>query len=162
MPLKNRLFRYAFYFLRDEEDARDMVQEVLIRIWNRRDAMEQYLNVEAWCMRVMRNACLDKLKSGYHRFRQELSGIKMASGIVSPAADLEHKDQVHQMEKLLEQLPEKQRELIQLRDIEGLSYQEIAKVMELDLNQVKVYLFRARQFLRERLEKINNYGTGEN
>src|SRR5687768_83056 len=62
LPAKNKLFRFALRFLGNEEEAKDIVQEVFIRVWNGREKMNEVHNWEAWCMRITRNLSLDRVR----------------------------------------------------------------------------------------------------
>lgn len=162
LPVKDKLYRFALRFLRDEDEARDVVQEVLIKVWNKRDEMSHLENMEAWCMRITRNASLDRLKSKHSKYTSPMEeGFDISSGDRdTPYRTTEISDTMRSIGGFIQALPEKQRQVIQLRDIEGYSYQEISEIMEIDLNQVKVNLFRARKAVKENLLNINAYGLG--
>ena len=159
LPVKDKLYRFALRFLRNEAEAQDVVQEVLIKAWHQRHELH---NAEAWCMRLTRNLSLNKLKSG-HRSRTEglAEDDRYASHAASPYAQTETQDAMTHVRALLEKLPVKQRQVLELRDVEGYSYQEISEVLEMDINQVKVNLFRARQTLRKQLTHMDAYGIAK-
>ena len=156
LPVKDKLYRFALRFLRNEDEAQDVVQEVLIKAWHQSDELR---NAEAWCMRLTRNLSLNKLKSG-HRSRTEglAEDDRYASQAASPYAQTETQDAMTHVRELLQKLPVRQQQVLELRDMEGHSYQEISEVLEMDLNQVKVNLFRARQTLRKQLTYRDAYG----
>lgn len=159
LPVKNKLFRFALRFLGNEDEAKDVVQEVLIKVWNGRDTMNEVQNWEAWCMRITKNLSLDRIRSLSRR--QTLSietGFEIRQYDLTPHENTEQNESMQRISKLIAMLPEKQRHIIHLRDIEGYSYNEICEILELDMNQVKVNLFRARTAVREQLIKINAYG----
>ena len=159
LPVKDKLYRFALRFLRNEDEAQDVVQEVLIKAWHQRDELH---NTEAWCMRLTRNLSLNKLKSGHHRRTEALAeDDRYASNAASPYAQTETQDTMAHVRELLQHLPVKQQQVLELRDVEGYSYQEISDVLEMDLNQVKVNLFRARQTLRKQLINRNAYGIAK-
>jgi RNA polymerase sigma factor (sigma-70 family) len=159
LPAKNKLFRFALRFLGNEEEAKDVVQEVFIRVWNGREQMDQIQNWEAWCMRITRNLSLDRIRSLTRKQTEPISqSFDLHHDALSPHEAAEIKESMHRVSELIASLPEKQRQIIHLRDVEGYSYNEICEVMELDMNQVKVNLFRARNAVREKLIKINAYG----
>ena len=160
LPVKDKLYRFALAMVKSEAEAQDIVQEVLIRIWNRRKDLGQLDNLEAWCMRITRNLSLDKLKSKYNRNTSGMEeGFDVSQGNeVTPYRFAEMKDTMKNIAHLMSSLPEKQKQVIHLRDIEGYSYKEISEVLEIDMNQVKVNLFRARKTLKENLLNINAYG----
>lgn len=159
MPAKNKLFRFALRFLGNEDEAKDIVQEVLIKVWNGRDQMNEVQNWEAWCMRITKNLSLDRIRFLSRRQTQPIEGeFDLHQSDLTPHETTEQKESMHSINLLISSLPEKQRQVIHLRDVEGYSYNEICEILELDLNQVKVNLFRARNAVREKLIKINAYG----
>lgn len=159
LPVKNKLFRFALRFLNNEEEAKDVVQEVFIRVWNGREQMDQVQNWEAWCMRITRNLSLDRIRSLSRKSTQPIEeSINIRNESLTPHESAEADENMQRINQLIAGLPEKQRQVIHLRDIEGYSYNEICDIMEIDLNQVKVNLFRARNSVREKLIKINAYG----
>jgi len=160
LPVKNKLYRFALSLLKSEDEARDIVQEVLIKIWKKQEENEQIDNVEAWCMRVTRNMSLDRLKSKRVKFTDSLTdGFDVSGGDNhTPYRTMETSDTMTNIRRLISSLPEKQRQVIQLRDVEGYSYKEIVEILEMDMNQVKVNLFRARKALKQDLQNINAYG----
>lgn len=162
LPVKNKLYRFALSFLKNEEEAQDVVQEVLIKVWDKRDEMNQLENMEAWCMRITRNLSLDKLKSKHKKYTDPINeGFDISGGDAgTPYRTTEMSDTMNSIGLFIKALPEKQRQVIQLRDVEGYSYKEISDIMEIDMNQVKVNLFRARKAIKENLLNINAYGLG--
>ena len=158
LPTKNKLFRFAFRLLGNSEDAKDVVQEVMIKIWNGHEDGIQ--NMEAWCMRVTKNLSLDKLRSSQRKQTESLDGVDVKQEALSPYERTEIQEHMTRINELMANLPDKQREVMHLRDIEGHSYNEIGEILEIDLSQVKVYLFRARNAVREKLLKLNAYGLG--
>jgi RNA polymerase sigma factor (sigma-70 family) len=159
LPVKNKLFRFALKFLGNEEEAKDVVQEVFIRVWNGREQMNEVQNWEAWCMRIAKNLSLDRIRSITRKQTQPIEEsyhIHLES--LSPHESTEVQENMNRITQFIAALPEKQRQIIHLRDVEGYSYNEICEIMELDMNQVKVNLFRARNAVREKFMKINAYG----
>jgi RNA polymerase sigma factor (sigma-70 family) len=159
LSVKNKLFRFAFRFLGNEEEAKDIVQEVFIRVWNGRDQMDQVQNWEAWCMRITKNLSLDRIRV---LTRKQTQPIEERHHIhhkaLTPHESTEVNESMQKITQMIAALPEKQRQVIHLRDVEGYSYQEICEILELDMNQVKVNLFRARNAVREKMTKIDAYG----
>lgn len=145
--------------LGNEDDAKDVIQEVFIRVWNGRERMDEVQNMEAWCMRIAKNLSLDKLRSNQRRGTQSLEGsFDIQHSDVTPDVKTELGESMQNVSQFIAALPEKQRQVIHLRDVEGYTYNEICDIMEIDMNQVKVNLFRARNAIREKLSKINAYG----
>lgn len=159
LPSKNKLFRFALKFLGNEEEAKDVVQEVFIRVWNGRDQMHQVENWEAWCMRITKNLSLDRIRSITRKQTQPIEEtFDVHHDGLSPHESTEMHESMKRITQFISLLPEKQRQVIHLRDVEGYTYNEICDILELDMNQVKVNLFRARSAVREKLMKINAYG----
>jgi len=159
LPSKNKLFRFALRLLGNEDEAQDVVQEVLIKVWNGRESMHQINNWEAWCMRLTKNLSLDRLRAQQRKATDSLVvGMEVRQDGLSPYEKTELTESMQQVSKLMASLPEKQRQVMHLRDVEGYSYNEICEILELDMSQVKISLFRARNSVREKLVKINAYG----
>jgi len=158
LPAKNKLFRFALRLLGSSEEAKDVVQETMIKVWNGRD-MAEVQNMEAWCMRITKNLSLDKLRSKQRRSTDSIAeGFEIVQESLSPHEKTEIHESMKRIDEMMAALPDKQRQVMHLRDIEGYSYNEICDVLELDMNQVKVNLFRARNAVREKLIKLNAYG----
>ena len=159
LPAKNKLFRFALRMLGNDDDAKDVVQEVFIRVWNRREQMDQIQNMEAWCMRITKNLSLDRLRAIQRKGTDSLDNsfnVQHTDG--TPYVKTEMGESMQHVSQLIAALPEKQRQIIHLRDVEGYTYNEICDILELDMNQVKVNLFRARNSVKEKLMKMNAYG----
>ncbi len=163
LPVKNKLYRFALRFLNNEEEAKDVVQEVFIRVWNGREQMDEVENWEAWCMRITRNLSLDRIRSMTRKQTQSIeTTFDIRNEALTPHENTEARESMQRITQLIAGLPDKQRQIIHLRDVEGYSYNEICDILELDMNQVKVNLFRARNAVREKLMKINAYGLEKN
>jgi RNA polymerase sigma-70 factor (ECF subfamily) len=159
LPVKHKLYRFALRFLGNEDEAQDIVQEVFIRVWNGRDQMHEVQNWEAWCMRITKNLSLDRIRTLTRKQTQPIEeGYMIMHSAPTPHESAEVQESMTRIAQIISSLPEKQRQVIHLRDIEGYSYNEICEIMELDMNQVKVSLFRARNTVREKMTKINAYG----
>lgn len=159
LPLKNKLYRFSLHIVRDEELAKDVVQESLIKVWEKREELGQIQNIEAWCMQITRNKSLDKLRSKHVKktdlFEVEFDTRKERD---TPFVVTERGDLMQRIMELIENLPDRQREVMHLRDIEGYAYKEIAEMLGIDINLVKTNLFRARRKLKESLIKVDAYG----
>ncbi|MCU0447184.1 MAG: RNA polymerase sigma factor [Microscillaceae bacterium] len=163
LPARNKLHRFATRLLGSAEEAEDTVQDVFLRMWNMREKLDAYHSVEALAMRITKNICLDKQKS---RRNQVLSLDNYSHQAVSSVANPERKMEMSNTRSLIEQaisqLPETQKMIIQLRDIEEYEFEEIADIMQADVNYIRVNLSRARKKIREILTNTENYGTGKN
>ncbi|MCU0346159.1 MAG: RNA polymerase sigma factor [Saprospiraceae bacterium] len=152
LPIKNRLFRFALGIVGQAAEAEDVVQEVFIKLWNNRQQLDAISNVEAWCITATRNLSIDKLRSKHQRLQPMAAGFDLHDQSATPYEAVVSNDVISQVRNLMSRLPEKQRDIMQLRDIEGLSYQEISDTLDVPMDQVKVYLFRARKAVRAGLE----------
>jgi RNA polymerase sigma-70 factor (ECF subfamily) len=161
LPLKNELFRLALRITLNREDAEDVVQETMIRVWNRRDQWEQIESIEAFCTTICRNMALDKTKRASNQdasLDDEGHDAPDHSYSANPEEQAMQRDKVERVRRLMDQLPEKQRTCMQLRDVEGKSYKEIAAVMDISEQQVKINIFRARQSIKQEYLKQEQYG----
>ncbi len=159
LPVKNKLFRFALRFLGNEDEAKDIVQEVFVRVWNGREKMNEIQNWEAWCMRITKNLSLDRIRSMTRQHTNPIEdGYAVENHAMTPHESTEMRESMKKINQLIAALPDKQRQVIHLRDVEGYRYNEICDIMELDMNQVKVNLFRARNAVRDKMIKINAYG----
>lgn len=158
LPLKDKLYRLALRITLDSAEAEDIVQDTMIRVWNKRDEWAQFNSIEAFCLTVARNLAIDRSqKSEAQNIELTTETQEMSDGS-TPERQLERSEQMDLVRKLINELPEKQRTIIQLRDIEEKSYKEIADVMQLTEGQVKVTLFRARQRIKAKYNEIQSYG----
>ena len=148
---RQRIFTYARYYLGNSEDAEDATQEVLLRLWRQGEGIGP-ADVPRWLTRVARNICLDQLRRRRTR-RETEPPPDLSGGAPGPAEELERAEFRRRLQRALEGLEETQRSLVVLRDIQGLSYDEIAQALDMPLNRVKVYLHRARQKLRRILRE---------
>ncbi|MEK6482205.1 sigma-70 family RNA polymerase sigma factor [Catalinimonas sp. 4WD22] len=163
LPVKNKLYRFALRYLGNEDEAQDVVQEVLIKAWDRRADLHLYRSVEAWCMKLTRNISLNKLKSGHYSKTEVLEEeLTFTYQSQSPYESTETQDVLSNLQRFMQQLPPLQKQVLQLRDVEGYSYEEISEVLNVSLGQVKINLFRARQSLKKNLQSIDAYGITKN
>lgn len=146
--------------LGSSEEAKDVVQEALIKVWNGREQMADIQNMEAWCMRITKNLSLDRLRAMERKQTGSLDGVEVRQESPTPYERTEIDEHMQRINDLMAALPDKQRQVMHLRDVEGHSYNEICDLLEMDMSQVKVYLFRARNAVREKLLKLNAYGLG--
>ncbi len=149
LPIKNRLFRFALGIVGQSAEAEDVVQEVFIKLWNNRHQMDSISNIEAWCITATKNLSIDKLRSKHQRMVPMSAGFDLHDHAATPYEATVTHDVFDHVRSLMNRLPEKQRDIMRLRDIEGMSYQEIAEALKVPMDQVKVYLFRARKAVRE-------------
>lgn len=156
-PFKDKVFRLAKRLLVSTEEAEDATQEVLVKLWRKSESLVGFNSVEAFAMTMTKNHCLDQLKS------KRATNVKIVHDNyvdVSPTLDkrIEDVDCLDWVEKIINQLPEQQRLIIQMRDIEQYEFEEIAQIMQMNETAIRVALSRARKTIRACMTKINNYG----
>lgn len=160
LPVKGKLFRLAVTMLGGRQEAEDTIQDAYLKLWNMRDRLSDYSSIEALAVTVTKNLCIDKLRS--YRSRKQNSGglehMQLASaGQKDPAETLALNESLQQVHEIIGQLPDQQRLVIHLRDIEQHSYEEIAEMTGLKVNNIRVALSRARKNVRKQYQKKQNY-----
>jgi RNA polymerase sigma-70 factor (ECF subfamily) len=152
-PIRHKLYRFALRITGNSHEAEDVVQEVMEKVWKSApEHSETVLNWEAWCMTLTRNRSLDKTRSQSLRRTAPLETVsEQRAESSSPAQVTENRDMAAMVKMVMQELPEKQRLVMHLRDIEELTYEEISETLSLSLDQVKVYLHRARKTVREKM-----------
>ena len=160
LPLKDELFRLALRITLNRADAEDVVQETMLRVWKRREQWDELESIEAFCLTICRNQALDKMKRADNMNTTLEEGHDKAdrSYASNPEEQAVQRDRVAMVRALIAQLPEKQRTCMQLRDMEGKAYKEIAQVLGITEQQVKVNIFRARQTVKERFKQMDEHG----
>jgi len=161
LPVKHKLYRLAKRLLNNVPEAEDAVQETFLRLWTKKDALKEYRSIEAFALTITKNLCLDRMKSkGYKT--DELTENHEKMGESNPHTRLELTESFEKIQLIIQSLPEQQRMIIHLRDIEEYDLDEIAEIMELNMNTVRVNLSRARKKVREMLTKTYNYEFAKN
>ncbi len=157
MPFKDKVFRLAKRLLVSREEAEDATQEILLKLWKNKKKIKDYKNVEAFSMTMTKNFCYDRLKS------KQAQNLKIVHNNyqdenTSLQKQVETKDSLDWVSKIIEKLPEQQKVILQLRDIEQYDYEEIAKVLDMNETAIRVSLSRARKTIREKLTNTHRYG----
>ena len=157
MPFKDKVFRLAKRLLVSSEEAEDATQELYFKLWRNKEKLANYKNVEAFAMTMTKNYCFDRLKS------KQASNLTLVHSNYQEKetaleTKIEHRDSVNQVHELIDKLPEQQKLVIQLRDIEQYDFEEIGKMLDMKPTAVRVTLSRARKTIREELIKQHNYG----
>ncbi|MBT8297621.1 MAG: sigma-70 family RNA polymerase sigma factor [Maribacter sp.] len=159
MPFKDKLYRLAKRLLVSTEEAEDATQEILMKLWSKNESIGKYKNVEAFAMTMTKNFCLDRLKS------KQASNLKLVhsnygDGRNSLQKQVEAKDSLSWVEKIMEDLPEQQKMVLQLRDVEEYDFSEIGELLNMKPTAIRVTLSRARKTVREKLMQKHSYGIG--
>jgi RNA polymerase sigma-70 factor (ECF subfamily) len=158
LPLKDKLYRLALSIVKDRTEAEDIVQDVFLKIWSKQDGWELIDNMEAYCYRSIKNLSFDRLESiaarSVEKYNSEMDNM-MFIDTKNPHSAFVEKEQIDIIFRCVEKLSENQRMVFQLREIEGMSYKDIAKSLNMSEELVKVSLFRARRKIKELLEELN-------
>ncbi|WP_457610891.1 RNA polymerase sigma factor [Lutibacter sp.] len=157
MPFKDKVFRVAKRLLVSTEEAEDATQELFLKLWKNKSKLKDYKSIEAFAMTMTKNYCFDRLKS------KQANNLKLVHSNykeknTSLDRRMELNDSVSIVHQLIENLPEQQKLIIQLRDIEQYEFAEIAEMLNLQPTAIRVTLSRARKTIREQLIKQHNYG----
>ena len=155
LPLKEKLFRLAYGIVRDRAEAEDILQDLLLKLWSRKDEWDRIENMEAYCYRAIKNMSLDRLASLAIRNtvlpQQEEQRYFVDNH--SPHQELIRKEERHMIDRCIRALPETQRLVFRLREVDELSYRQIAETLNISEEMVKVSLFRARKRMKELLSR---------
>ena len=159
MPFKDKLYRLAKRLLVSKEEAEDATQEILLKLWSKKNAMDSYNNVEAFAMTMTKNFCLDRLKS------KQAGNLKLVHSNygddnTSLQREVEARDSINWVQRIMEELPEQQKMVLQLRDVEQYEYHEIEALLDMKPTAIRVALSRARKTVREKLIEKHSYGIG--
>src|ERR1700761_5953362 len=153
LPLKDKLFRFALHLLQDVQEAEDAVQDVMAGIWARRAEWAQWNSIPAYCMTSTRNNCLDRLRRRRIRAVQPEAAIQLKTPDGDPYEQVTNKEMITRIRRCMDALPPNQQQVVRLREMEGFSYNEIAEVLDMSLDQVKVNLHRGRNAIRKDILK---------
>lgn len=159
LPLRDRMFRYAQSLLLSAAEAEDAVADLLERLWVERSRLAGCRNIDSFVLTALRNRCYDLLRSRRARSRRDDAfgeGIERAT--MGESGVWEIREQVR---RAIASLPERQREAVHLKDIEGYPTREVAELLGCDEAQVRVLLSRARSALREILQKMMDDGQAK-
>ncbi|MFC2128384.1 RNA polymerase sigma factor [Bacteroidota bacterium] len=161
IPVNSKLYKFAIRFLFIREEAEDAVQEVFIKLWELRNDLENIENIEAYAMRMTRNLCIDKIKAKKTvSIETQNYNNKLFQLEDGPENKLILKETVEKVGRIINELPENQKTIIELRDRDGYSFEEISKIMKMSAVNVRVCLSRARRKVKEILNKTYDYGSG--
>ena len=155
IPISPRLLRFAGRMLSNQEDARDVLQDIYLKLWLMREKLDSYRSLEALSMTMIKNACVDQLRKR-KPFFQHNDAIENDS---SESGDVEElftsKESYTNVLEMVNKLPEQQKAIIHLKDIEGYSTEEVIEIMGITANTLRVNLSRARMKLRELIVEKN-------
>lgn len=158
MPFKDKVFRLAKRLLVSREEAEDATQEILLKLWNNKQKIGEYKNVEAFSMTMTKNFCLDRLKSKQAQNLKIVHSNYTDDNSSSLQKQVEARDSMDWVSRIMEDLPEQQKIIVQLRDIEEYEFAEISKMLDMNETAIRVNLSRARKTIREKLTNTHQHG----
>jgi RNA polymerase sigma-70 factor (ECF subfamily) len=157
-PYARKLYPMVKRMLGNEEEVRDALQEVMIKIWNKREFLESCQNPGGYILTVARNYCFDLSKKHKSRVFESLNEARIS--IPASEEDPDNREKWEHVHRIVENLPQKYREILQLRDMDGFSYEEIQELTGLEMPYIRVLLSRSRSKIKEEMEKIYHYERG--
>lgn len=152
IPLREMLLRIAGSMLKNESEAEDAVQEAFLRLWNVRTQLSDHPNVQGFSVQTLKNICIDKLRS--EKTKVSLDNLHICENSVDPYVHTEQSDSVQTIRNIIDTLPELQRRIILMRDVEGYELEEIAQITATEATAVRVNLSRARKKVRDKYISI--------
>ena len=161
-PYEQKIWGLCYRMMSHRQDAEDIVQETMLKVWSRREQWAEIDSMEAFCLTICHNLALDRVKSMSRQTSTMLDADTLDRADSSYNSDPEEqtmqRDRLQIVRQLMDTLPEKQRICIQLRDVEGKPYKDIAAIMDITEQQVKVNIFRARQTIKKKFIENEQYG----
>lgn len=162
VKLSRKLYGFAFRILHDEQGSEDAVQEVLLKIWKMDDSIGKYGSIEALATTMTKNYCIDQLRKSKRNERGDLDDYgNYKSEEPTPQERLERDETLSTVNDIISNLPDNYRKLVQLRDIDGISYEEMAELTSQSINNLRVGLSRARTIIRDEYKK-RTHESGRN
>lgn len=162
IPLKNKLFRFARRLVKNTQEAEDIVQDAFVKLWSNRQKLGEYRSIEAFAMVVIKNICLDQLRARKRKSTVDATEQNEPSENLTPHTELEVSDSFRYVKSIIDDLPDQQKMVVHLRDIEGYEFDEIANMLDMNQNAVRVNLSRARKKIREKMIETHNYEYSKN
>ncbi len=155
--VSRKLYLQSYNILRDRQAAEDAVQEVFIRLWNMNNRLSEYNSIEALASSITRNYCIDQIRKESKQDKDyESTFLTLQSDYPSPYEIIVGDETNSILEEILRKMSGMYRDVVQLRDIEGLSYEEIALKTGQNISTIRVNLSRARKIIRNELNKYQH------
>lgn len=154
LPFHPKLYRIAFALVGNSDDAEDILQEAYSKLWMKREELEVVQNPEAFCVTLIKNVCLDYLRSPRaNRHEEDITEAYQLCTDSSPERKAEEKEKIRNIRKWMRRLPEKQQQVLRLQSFEDCSMEEMEKITGLSAGNIRLLLFRARKTLKEQFYK---------
>ena len=154
-PLQPKLFGFAYRMLRNEEGAKDAMQELTYRLWKRRKKLNTNQNISAYCFQIMNSICIDEIR--YNKVKELSSRQKAEPDRKSPEAILDNHELIANIRIAVDKLPVKQKAIIELHDFQDFSHKEISEILKIEINAVRTNLSRARAKIQSQFKKEEIY-----
>lgn len=155
-PFQDKIYRFARRLLVSKDEAEDTSQEILLKLWQQRQKIQEIKNLEAYAMTLTKNLCYDRLKSKSSENISLTNAKYEAENYISLQKQVENNDMMEKVQLIINQLSDQQRMVMQLRDIEQYEFSEIEKITGIKETTLRVILSRARKTVREKLLIINH------
>lgn len=149
---KDEMYRFAKRFVMSSDEAEDVVQDLMMKFWQKKEGLQQFGNLKSYVLKSVKNECLNRLK--HHEVKLGFADIQIHT---SELYQMEVNNMKEHIIKFINELPEKQKMVIHLKDVEEYEVSEIAEILEMEDNAVRVNLMRARQKVKEQISKLMNY-----
>lgn len=153
LPLRHLLFRSAFRILGTTQDAEDILQEVYLKLWQKRDTIPKDGNLTGFCVTLTRNQSVDFMRRQHLKTVDDEPKEHDAVQERSAQDEMEGNETRSNLMRIIDRLPEAQKQVITMRDIEGLDYPDIAQAIGMTEINVRVSLSRARKYVREAIKQ---------
>lgn len=153
LPSRGKLLSYARRLLDDSEDAEDVIQEVFLKLWYMRDELEHYHNIMALSVQMTKYLCLNRIKA-CERKQEELSDTFFVSDSPTPYMQLEQKDSVEKVMRIMDKLPGLQQTMLRMKHVDGLEVEDIAQLTGSTPEAIRMNLSRARKRVKELFLKM--------
>lgn len=150
--LKDEMYRFAKRFVMSSDEAEDVVQDLMMKFWQMKEKLSEYGNLKSYAMKCVKNECLNRLK--HEDVKMGFAALQLhRSELYQPEVN-NLKDEII---KFINSLPEKQKMVIHLKDVEDYAVSEISEMLEMEENAVRVNLMRARQKIKEQITQLISY-----
>lgn len=150
--LSDEMYRFAKKFVLSTDEAQDVVQDLMMKFWQKKEQFEEFGNIKSYVLKSVKNECLNRLK--HQEMKRNFADLHQHR---SESYHVEANNLNEQIIGFINQLPEKQKAVMHLKDVEELEVAEIAEILEMEQNAIRVNLMRARQKVKNQIEKLIAY-----
>lgn len=155
IPYHAKLYRTAYSILRNVQDAEDIVQDAYLKLWNRRDELDVAVSKEAYCVTLVKNLCMDFIRSSHQTLEDAIDDEKLGLTDDNIGERLEQKEESRRLRKMISGLPDIQKKVMWLRDVNECSFEEIGIATGLNQGNIRATLSKARKKIREQFYNLN-------